>query len=118
MQRDAVTLLLDDEPVAEAIRDLVDDVGQWQGTVKALQKLLGDRLAQPGRPPQGWPATPKALGGQLRRLAAALSKVGYHVVHVKRSNQGEIYELRKGKGVTYVMPTVPDDSDQDAEAPF
>lgn len=95
MQTDAAMLLLDDEPVAEVLRQFLDETGQWSGTVKDLLQSLNDLLPLSSRPPQNWPTTPKALGSQIRRLSAALAKSGYHVTHLRRSNKGEVYELSK-----------------------
>ncbi len=87
MQSEAAGTVLDGEPVAEALRALMDDGPEWLGTVKALLLALNEQEGYPDehRPPQGWPRTPRALGGSLRRLAPALSKTGYMVTPEGRS---------------------------------
>lgn len=95
MQGEAAELLLDDEPVADALRQLMDSVDTWNGTVKELLTALNDRCLQRDRPRQGWPTTPKKLGDQLRRLSTALHKTGYEVRRQPRSSRGIMVSLRK-----------------------
>jgi hypothetical protein len=59
--------VLEYDPVAVAIRDLVGRGGAWQGTPSALL----DRIT-PDHPPKDWPRSPRALAGALKRLAPAL----------------------------------------------
>lgn len=55
------------DPVAAAIRKLVDNVGQWQGTAgELLQELT------PEHSPKSWPTTPHAMTARLKRAAPAL----------------------------------------------
>ncbi len=107
MQVRSASLILDDEPVADALRMFVDAQGQWSGTVKELLKALNETVAPTPRPAVDWPATPKSLGVSLRRLAGALGKAGYSVMHLGRSNKGERYALSK-------MQAHPGEASQDA----
>lgn len=107
MQVRSASLILDDEPVADALRMFVDAQGQWSGTVKELLKGLNETVPPTPRPQVDWPATPKALGVSLRRLAGALGKAGYSVMHLGRSNKGERYALSK-------MQAHPAEASQDA----
>ena len=97
MQSEAAGTVLDGEPVAEALRALIDGGPNWRGTVKALLSALNGQEGYPDtyRPPQGWPRNPRALGSSLRRLAPALGKTGYVVVPEGRSREGERYHLYK-----------------------
>ena len=97
MQSEAASTVLDGEPMAEALRAFIDDVQDWQGTVKGLLNELNTQEGYPDshRPPQGWPRTPRAFGAALRRLAPALRKTGYEIAAGGRSNEGERYVLRK-----------------------
>ncbi|GAA4022832.1 hypothetical protein GCM10022631_41710 [Deinococcus rubellus] len=107
MQSEAAGTVLDGEPVAEALRALVDDGAEWLGTVKALLLTLNEQEGYPDdhRPPQSWPRTPRALGGSLRRLAPALSKTGYMVTPEGRSRDGERYRLAKELESTFTTCT-------------
>ena len=85
----------------------MDDGPEWLGTVKALLLALNEQEGYPDehRPPQGWPRTPRALGGSLRRLAPALSKTGYMVTPEGRSRDGERYRLAKELESTFTTYT-------------
>jgi len=62
------------DPVASAIRDLLERQPAWIGTsTKLLEKLT------PGRSSRGWPNTPSAMAGHLTRLAPALREVGIKI---------------------------------------
>ena len=50
----------------------------FKGTAEKLLKELNEHTAAAPRP-RGWPQSPKGLGGQLRRIAPALRKLGYRV---------------------------------------
>lgn len=86
--------VLEADPVAEAIVLLVRRDGDWQGTAS-------DLLAQitPERPPHGWPQTPQAITGALKRVAPALRASG---ISVDR--------LTRGQTRTIVLSTSPTDS--------
>lgn len=97
MQSEAASTVLDGEPIAEALRVFMDNVHDWQGTVKGLLTELNTQEGYPDthRSPQGWPRTFRAFGAALRRLAPALRKTGYEITPGGRSNEGERYVLRK-----------------------
>jgi hypothetical protein len=54
-----------------AIRSLLDETDQWEGTPTELLERI-----TPEKPPKGWPATPQSLGGTLTRLIPAMEQVG------------------------------------------
>lgn len=105
MQTESASILLDGEPVADAIRNYLDEVGEWTGTVSELREILTARLPHAPRPPEGWPTTAKALGVQLRRLAAALNKTGYVIRPDTRHKAGRRFTLRKSPRFTYTTVT-------------
>jgi hypothetical protein len=65
---DTALAVLEYDPVAVAVRDLVGRGGAWQGTTSELL----DRLTPDDHPPKTWPRSPRALAGALKRLAPAL----------------------------------------------
>lgn len=81
-RREAIDTVIDADAVATAVLKMMDESkkAQWDGTASELLSLLsgvaGDRLAN-SKP---WPKTPRALSAQLRRVAAALRKVGIDVI--------------------------------------
>ena len=66
-------------------------MGLWKGTHGELLDSI-----TPERPPQKWPASPKALSGHLKRLAPALrSARGVLYEQAGRSASGRFVTLRR-----------------------
>ncbi len=75
----AVEVALESDLVAQAVTALINDepdeiVTTAMGLLHRLNGRRGD-----GKPPKGWPGTPKGLGTALRRLAPNLRAAGYEV---------------------------------------
>jgi hypothetical protein len=83
--------VLEADPVAVAIRDLVGTAGGWKGTATELF----DKLTPDPRP-RSWPANPRALSGTLKRLAPALRVGGISIDWPPRS-QARTLTLRAGR---------------------
>lgn len=64
---------LDGDPVCAAIRRLMEDRTEWQGTASDL-----DRALEHDDPP-GWPKSPSALSQRLNRVAPLLEQAGIQV---------------------------------------
>ena len=76
-QRIAETVI-ESDPFALAVQQLVENEGEWHGTASELLEVLS-----PERPPRGWPRTPQGVGGQLSRIIPALGQVGIAVTHCR-----------------------------------
>jgi len=66
--------VVDGDLVAATIRDVVTADGRWQGTATQLLDVVNSRA--PEHRPKGWPGSPRALAGYLRRIAPDLRNVG------------------------------------------
>ncbi len=75
--RDAVADVLDGEPFAKAVVELVDRAGVDGLTLTASELL--EKVATPDRLPKKWPKDATRAGGQLKRLAPALRTIGIDV---------------------------------------
>ncbi|CAI7979448.1 4Fe-4S ferredoxin-type domain-containing protein [Frankia sp. Hr75.2] len=75
--RDAVADVLDGEPFAKAVVELVDRSGP-DGLLLTASELL-EKVATPDRLPKKWPKDATRAGGQLKRLAPALRTIGIDV---------------------------------------
>lgn len=75
--QDAVADVLDGEPFAKAVVDLVDRAGSDGLTLTASDLL--EKVATPDRLPKKWPKDATRAGGQLKRLAPALRTIGIDV---------------------------------------
>jgi len=84
------------DPVTIAIRTFIDATGEWSGSVTDLLGLLGEVTSEEQRRARGWPKTPRALGGRIRRSAPALRTLGYRVTVPKRSTATGRAELTLG----------------------
>jgi Domain of unknown function (DUF3854) len=72
----ATGLALDDDPVAEAIRELVSTKGVWSGTSTELLSELGGLVDEATKRSKSWPAAANALSNRLKRIAPALREAG------------------------------------------
>jgi hypothetical protein len=73
---DANEIALANDPVAEAVRRLVNRHGKWSGTSTELLSVLGKQVSDEIRRSKAWPAGPNALSNRIKRLAPALREDG------------------------------------------
>ena len=75
--------MIEADPVAAAVRAVMEERTEWKGTATdllgALAEAAGERVAKS----KIWPASPRALSGRLRRAATFLRKIGIEIDHVK-----------------------------------
>jgi len=71
-------LALEASPIAAILITFAEDVERWMGTAGELLEELSKRIGTE-RPPEGWPKSPKHLGGILKRLAPNLRALGIDV---------------------------------------
>ncbi len=80
---EAVENVIEADPVAAAVRAVMEERTEWKGTATdllgALAEAAGERVAKS----KIWPASPRALSGRLRRAATFLRKIGIEIDHVK-----------------------------------
>lgn len=70
---------LEGDPVAVAVRALMDDQQTWIGAATELLEALGGRLPETLTRAQGWPKSPSVLSNRLRRLVPPLRRVGIEI---------------------------------------
>jgi hypothetical protein len=63
-------------PVGVAIRNLLEEQGEWQGEPAHLLESLNGLASEEQRQAKSWPRDPRSLGHSLRRLAPALRRAG------------------------------------------
>ena len=80
---EAVENVIEADPVAAAVRAVMEARTAWTGTatdlLDALAETAGERIAKS----KTWPASPRALSGRLRRAATFLRKIGIEIDHIK-----------------------------------
>ena len=76
---EAVDGVIDADPIAAAVRALMQARTEWTGTASdllgALAEMAGERIAKA----KTWPDTPRALAGRLRRAATFLRKAAIDI---------------------------------------
>ena len=80
---EVVDNVIEADPVATAVRAVMEARTGWTGTATdllgALAASAGERVAKS----KTWPASPRALSGRLRQAATFLRKIGIEIDHVK-----------------------------------
>ena len=83
-RRDAVENIVDADPVAGLVLEIMADRAQWTGTASALLQVgtpvAGNR--------SGWPKNPRALAGRLRRVQTVLRTLGIEIVFSREGRLG------------------------------
>ncbi len=105
-------LALDGSALASALRDLLPESGgTWEGTSSELLDTLVSRVGRDETDRllkrKAWPASPRGLAGDLRRLAPNLRAVGIEMIFEREAHTRRrlITIIREGGGTT--VPTVP-----------
>ena len=93
-----VNRAIESSPVAQAIVSLMDKVPSYYDTTAALLTELTNNHRPIFYDKQGWPRSPKGLGGTLRRLAPALRVRGIFVEHEK-SREGWKVKISQAQSV-------------------
>jgi hypothetical protein len=93
-RQEASEALVEDSPVAVALRSFMADKVECEDTPRWWRDTLTNRLSDPQHPPARWPKRPRGLSGQLRRLAPALRAVGLSVAII----HGHIRQIRVTRG--------------------
>jgi hypothetical protein len=88
-RRAAIEDLIDVDPVAARIRQIMANRSTWTGNASDLLRADAD-LAGPGLPSgaAAWPKTPRALAGRLRRAQPFLRALGILVTFTREGRTG------------------------------
>ena len=93
----AVHLILEASIVASPVQKLVE-IDDFEGTAAELLTRLADHVDEETRKQRSWPKRPHTLGGQLKRIAPALRRVGIVVEH-DRDRSRRIIRITKVAGL-------------------
>ena len=82
-RRSAIESIIDADPVALCVRELMAERTTWAGTASDFLQMSADVLGQamPGQSAAsaGWPKNPRALAGRLRRAQTFLRALGIEI---------------------------------------
>jgi hypothetical protein len=105
-RRDANESVVEDSPVAGAVREVASR-GEWTGTAAELLERVRAIIEPPDSGLDGFkakasgarsfsvlPKTPRGMSGALRRLAPSLRMVGVHVDFGERTNKARLITIR------------------------
>jgi hypothetical protein len=79
-RRDAIENIVDADPVAALVREMMADRAQWTGSASDLLQVGANR--------SGWPKGPRALAGRLRRAQAFLRTLGIEIAFAREGRFG------------------------------
>jgi len=101
----SIDLALENEPVAAAVRSLLDDQPLGEDTATELLRRLNDRRRDEV-PPRGWPQCPRSLAAALRRAVPDLRSVGIDV-SFRRESRSRRRLILISRISPATVPTVP-----------
>ncbi|MER7660695.1 ATP-binding protein [Streptomyces sp. NPDC096193] len=105
---DAVADVLEAEPFARAVVDLVRAAGP-AGVCMTAADILG-KISTPEKLPRKWPKDATRAGGQLKRLAPALRAIGFDVDDTRREaegNRSRLYRITSVESHRIPVPGAP-----------
>ena len=79
-RRAAIENIIDADSVAALVRELMADRAQWRGSASDLLQVGANR--------SGWPKSPRALAGRLRRAQTPLRALGIEIVFGREGRLG------------------------------
>lgn len=79
----AIDDVIDADPVAMAVCELMALKPAWKGTATDLLAALNALVGKQSKLPTTWPGTPRALSGRLRRFQTILRKIGIDIAFSK-----------------------------------
>ncbi len=82
-------LALESDPVAVAVRKLMEGRDEWVGNATDLLRKLGGLVDEEIKRTKAWPKQPNHLSARLKRLAPVLRGVGIEIEDMRDSRTGE-----------------------------
>jgi hypothetical protein len=79
-RRAAIENIVDADPVAALVREIMADKAQWRGSASDLLQIGANR--------SGWPKNPRTLAGRLRRAQSFLRTIGIEIVFGREGRLG------------------------------
>ena len=94
-RKKATESAIEDDPVATALRSLVnDDQPKWQGTTARLLEKLTLLVGEKQSKSKDWPQTARALTGRLEEAKGSLRGVGITIRRGRRTPRGHLLTIR------------------------
>jgi hypothetical protein len=88
-RRAAIENVIEADPVAARVRDIVTEQTIWSGNASDLLRMGADPAGNGVSPRDaGWPKSPRALAGRLRRAQTALRTLGIEIAFGREGRAG------------------------------
>jgi hypothetical protein len=114
-RRAAIEDLIDVDPIAARIRQIMANRSTWIGSASDLLRA-GSNLAEPALPSGAadWPTTPRALAGRLRRAQPFLRVLGIDIAFSREGRSGSrVIRIRTRAENTVSTVSIVRDNDHD-----
>jgi hypothetical protein len=79
--------MIDSDPIAACVRELMSERSCWTGSAADLLRISVERTSQTGDN-TGWPKNPRALAGHLRRAQTFLRALGIDITFSREGRAG------------------------------
>ena len=86
--------VIEADPLATAVRTLMTERTEWEGTASKLLDVLGEFAGNRAVKSKTWPNSSRALGMRLRRAATFLRKIGIEVDHKREGDRARTRLIR------------------------
>ena len=88
-RRAAIEDVIDADPVAACVREIMAERSSWTGSAADLLRAGADRSSDGvSRSSAGWPKNPRALAGRLRRAQTFLRALGIDIAFSREGRAG------------------------------
>jgi hypothetical protein len=84
----AIQDVVDADPIAACVRELMSERSFWRGTAADLFRFSVQRRSENSRDGSHWPANPRAFAGHLRRAQTSLRALGIDIVFMREGHAG------------------------------
>ena len=86
-RKSAIEGIIDADPVAAWVREIMAERGSWTGSAADLLRAGAGRSSD-GISRDGWPKNPRALAGRLRRAQTFLRALGIDIAFSREGREG------------------------------
>jgi hypothetical protein len=88
-RRAAIEDIIDGDPVAACVREIMAERSSWIGSAADLLRVGAASNCELSRDSAGWPKNPRALAGRLRRAQTFLRALGIDITFSREGRAGD-----------------------------
>jgi hypothetical protein len=98
----AIESMIEADPVAACVRELMSEHYSWTGSAADLLRVSMQRRSEhTSKSGNGWPKSPRALAGHLRRAQTFLRTLGIDIAFIREGRAGNrVIRIRSSLGNT------------------